>query len=78
METEREQMELLLNRVEQQLWEMLSLAQRAAREDCTDEERARLQKGLSLLREILDDTVDQHTQASSPEWEGDPCWGEGC
>lgn len=48
-----EEMQYLLER-------MLELAERAAGEDCSAEQRRKLQKSLEILRELLDGTAERY------------------
>ncbi len=52
--------EAMLDEVQALLEEMLELAQRAVEDDCTDEERDKLQGRLVTLRERIDETVDAY------------------
>ena len=53
--------EAMLDEVESMLEEMYELAERAAQDDCTDEERDGLQARLVTLRERIDETVDAYS-----------------
>lgn len=52
--------EAMLDEVQELLESMLELASRAAENDCTDEERDKLQGQLIVLRERIDSTVDAY------------------
>ena len=54
-------MEAMLDEVQSMLEAMYELAERAAQDDCTDEERNVLQGRLSILRERIDETVDAYS-----------------
>ena len=54
-------MEAMLDEVQSMLEEMYELAERAARDDCTDAERDRFQGRLMVLRERIDETVDAYS-----------------
>ncbi len=49
-----------LERVQYLLERMLDLAERSARDDCSDASRARLQQGLEILRQQIDQTLEQY------------------
>ena len=53
--------EAMLDEVQSMLEEMYELAERAAQDDCTDEERDGLQARLVTLRERIDETVDAYS-----------------
>ncbi len=52
--------EAMLDEVQALLEEMMELASRAVEDDCTDEERDKLQGRLTILRERIDDTVNAY------------------
>ena len=49
-----------LDQVQYLLERMLELAERSAGEDCSQASRARLQQGLAILREQLEQTIDRY------------------
>lgn len=53
-------LEAMLDEVQRMLEEMYEMAERAAQDDCTDEERDVLQGRLTVLRERIDETVDAY------------------
>ena len=53
--------EAMLDEVQSMLEEMYELAERAAQDSCTDEERDGLQARLVTLRERIDETVDAYS-----------------
>lgn len=52
--------EAMLDEVQSMLEEMYELAERASQDDCSDEERDKLQGRLTALRERIDETVDAY------------------
>ncbi len=52
--------EAMLDEVKAMLEEMLELASRAVEDDCSDEERDKMQARLLVIRERIDETVDAY------------------
>ena len=61
MDMEATLVEAMLDEVLSMLEEMYELAERAAQDDCTDEERNGLQGRLTILRERIDETIDAYS-----------------
>ena len=55
----------MLDEVQGLLEQMYELAERAASDECTDEERHALQGKLIILRERIDETVDAYDRMGS-------------
>lgn len=56
-----------LDEVQYLLERMLELAERSAGDTCSDTSRARLQQGLEMLRERIDQVLERYQRGSTRE-----------
>jgi len=56
-----------LDQVQYLLERMLELAERSAGDACSDASRARLQQGLEILRERIDQTLERYQRGRTTE-----------